>query len=57
MVAVVIKSCDATTSLLPELFSVINIQGGETIKLLKSNEAIEIIVDRKNLEKIKIIGS
>jgi len=44
---------EATLNLLSELFKKINIHGGETIRLVKSSESLEILIDEKNIQKVK----
>ncbi len=37
---------------LPKLFSIINFERGETLRVVQGEEAIKILIDEKNLEKV-----
>ncbi|MCK4859096.1 MAG: hypothetical protein KAS87_00890 [Candidatus Omnitrophica bacterium] len=52
MALVVLEKGEATLNLLSELFNKINIHSGETIRLVKSSESLEILIDEKNLDKV-----
>ena len=41
--------------LLPQLFSIIHYQRGEILRIFQAEESIKILIDQKNLEKIKKI--
>lgn len=43
---------DEIQKLLPRLFSVIHYSQGNVLRIIQANEAIKIIIDEKNLEKI-----
>jgi len=55
MAFIVLHKSEATLNLLSELFDKINIHGGETIRLAKSSESLEILIDEKNLDKVRSI--
>lgn len=55
MAFVVLRKSEATLNLLSELFDKINIHGGETIRLAKGSESLEILIDEKNLDKVMSI--
>jgi len=40
---------------LPKLFSLINYNQGDTLRVIQADESIKILVDEKNLEKIKAL--
>lgn len=42
-----------TQKLLPELFSIINYNRGDVLRIIQADESIKILVDEKNLEKVK----
>jgi aspartokinase len=47
---------DSTTQkLLPKLFSIINYNRGDVLRIIQADESIKILVDEKNLEKVKNI--
>jgi len=39
--------------LLPEIFEIIQFVRGETLRIIQANESIRLLIDEKNLEKIK----
>jgi len=39
--------------LLPELFSIINYDQGDVLRIIQADESIKILVDEKNLKKVK----
>jgi aspartokinase len=43
----------ATQKLLPKLFSLINYNRGDVLRIIQADESIKILVDEKNLEKVK----
>jgi len=42
-------------NLLPKLFSIIHYNRGDVLRIIQSDESIKILVDEKNLEKVKSI--
>ena len=42
-----------TQKLLPELFSIINYNRGDVLRIIQADESIKILVDEKNLGKVK----
>lgn len=44
-----------TQEKLPDLFSIINFERGEILRIVQGEEAIKIIIDEKNLEKVSKI--
>jgi hypothetical protein len=44
-----------TQKLLPKLFALINYNRGEVLRIIQADESIKIIIDEKNLEKVKRI--
>ena len=51
-----IKDAEAQ-SLLPKLFSVIHYNRGDVLRIIQADESMKILVDEKNLEKIKNLFS
>jgi len=46
-----------TQKLLPELFSIINYNRGDVLRIIQADESIKILVNEKNLEKVKQLFS
>ena len=46
-----------TQKLLPELFSIIKYNRGDVLRIIQADESIKILVDEKNLEKVKELFS
>lgn len=55
VVVMSLKKGESTLSLLPEIFSAIDIYGGEILKVIKGAESINLVFDEKNLQKISEI--
>ena len=43
----------STQKLLPKLFTLINYNRGDVLRIIQADESIKILVDEKNLEKVK----
>ena len=46
-----------TQKLLPKLFTLINYNRGDVLRIIQADESIKILVDEKNLEKVKRVFS
>ncbi|KYK21533.1 hypothetical protein AYK24_08965 [Thermoplasmatales archaeon SG8-52-4] len=46
-----------TQKMLPRLFDVINYNRGDVLRIIQADESIKILVNEKNLEKIKLLFS
>lgn len=51
MAFIVLSKAESTLKALPDLFNKVDIYGGDTIRLVKSSESFEILLDEKNLER------
>jgi aspartokinase len=46
-----------TQKLLPQLFNIVNYNRGEVLRIIQADESIKILVDEKNLDKVKKLFS
>ncbi|UCH72492.1 MAG: hypothetical protein JSW62_02795 [Thermoplasmatales archaeon] len=46
-----------TQKLLPKLFTIVNYNRGDVLRIIQADESIKILVDEKNLEKVKQLFS
>jgi len=55
IVTIVIEKDNDASKILPQLFSKINYNKGEVLRIMQAEESIKIVIDKQNLEKIKTI--
>lgn len=53
IVSISLTKEEASEKILPELFSVIEIEKHERLRVIQADESIKLIIDRKNLAKVK----
>ena len=55
LVEIALKKDIDVQRIIPDLYNIINYEYGEVLRILQANEAIRILVDKKNLEKINTL--